>query len=548
MRYAIRCASLVLVFVLLLFLGASVSAQIRFEDFSDTNYAQQHLRVNGTGAGLATWNGASVLRLTDGGPNLEGSTVYFRDAIHAVGGKQPVAGGFTTWFQFQVHSPSGCCVPGDGFAFIIQNSPGTDSTYGATGQGITALGAGGNMSYPNQTGGLGYAGINNSLAIEFDIAQDPWDPNSNHISVQTCGPNTNTPVHESGDYTIGNNDMVTSCLLSQQAIDTNIGNIGDKCNGDTCMDGDTHNVVIGYTPPMMGQQMGLLQIWLDPTFVQGTHIPVGRATMSVPYNIVYDAQNNPTGLQLDATNGGSAWAGFTASQPATSDRRLPGGGGGANGGTAQDIFGWEFTLSSPVMITETIQPGGEPTQFMFGAHETDVTYPPGFQNPNGIQMTVTATPIDRQLFYQMRLAGTQFANEQCIVYGGTGGGNPPTSTNGSCVVYSYMCQDQKGNPADCPSEADPTIVVDTSFYTMDNVNADNADYLENDAIGSKNWFSIFTGYQSPFLDGTTSGGTRGFGGSGGSQPGFITKRRLAGQVQNADIVATFRPQGNGGKK
>jgi Legume lectin domain len=549
MRNVIRCASLALVSVVLVCLCVSVSAQIRFEDFSNTSYAQQYLRFNNSipygGAGLATWDGLAVLRLTDGGPNLEAATVYFRDAVRAAGGKQPVAGGFTTWFEFQVHSPSsGASVPGDGFAFIIQNSTATDTTMGASGLGIAALGAGGNPNYPPQTGALGYAGINNNLVIEFDIAQDLWDPNGNHISIQTCGPNTNTPVHESGDYTIGNNDMVTSCLLSQGAIDTSIENIGDICSGGTCMDGIPHNVVIGYTPPQMGQQQGLLQIWLDPTFVMNTHIPIGMPTMSVPYNIVYDSETNPNGLQLDPINGGSAWVGYTASQPATQDPRLPGGEEGANGGTAQDIFGWEFTLSSPVMITQTIQPGGQPTQFMFGAHQTDVTYPSGFQNPNGIQMTVTATPIDRQLFYMTRLAGTDFSNEQCVVYGGTGGGSPPTSTNGNCIVYSYMCQ-QNGEMVDCPSEMDPTIVVDTSFYTMDPLNNNNTDYLENDMIGDNNWVSIFTMYQPDPLDGTTSGGTKGFGGSG-TEPSLVKRRVVAGQVTNADIVATFCPNGPGG--
>jgi hypothetical protein len=547
MRYAIRNASLALVLTLLLCFCLSVSAQIRFEDFSNTSQAQQLLRFNNSQngmAGLATWNDQAVLRLTDGGPNLEASSVYFRGAISVGSGKQPVAGGFTTWFQFQVHSPSGCCVPGDGFAFIIQNSSATDTTYGATGQGITALGAGGNTAYPSQTGALGYAGVNNNLVIEFDIAQDLWDPNGNHIAIQTCGPNTNTPVHETGDFTIGNNDMVTSCLLNQnqQSIDTMIGNIGDNCNGETCTDGAVHNVVIGYTPPKMGQQQGLLQIWLDPTFVMGTHIPQGMPTMSVPYNIVYDATSNPSGLQLDPANGGSAWVGFTASQPATPDRRRAGGGGGANGGTAQDIFGWEFTLSSPVQITQTIQPGGVPTMFAFGAHETDVTYPAGFQNPTGIQMTVTATPVDRQTFYPRLVAGG-FPNEQCIVYGGTGGGNPPSSTNGNCIVYSYMCQDQSG-PVTCPTEIDPTIVVDTIFDTMDRVNANNADYLENGAIGQNDWMSIFTGFQSAPIDGTTTGGTKGFGSSGGSKP--FNRSLLTGQVMNAEIVATFCPNKTGG--
>jgi hypothetical protein len=537
MQSGIRCLSVVLLSVLLLCLCVSVSAQVRFEDFSNISYANQYLVLNGGFAGLATWNDAAVLRLTDGNAMYnEGSAVYFQDKTHVMGvGKQPVAGGFTSWFAFQVHSPIQGSTPGDGIAFIIQNSTGTDSTMCASGFGVIALGAGGSQTCPNQAGALGYAGINNSLVIEFDVAQDPWDPNANHIAIQTCGPNINTPVHESGDYSIGNNNMVQSCLLSQGSIDTMVPTMGANCTGGTCMDGLMHNVVIGYTPPKMGQQQGLLQIWLDPTFVMNTHIPQGMPTMSVPYNIVYDAENNPDGLQLDPANGGSAWVGFTASQP-------------MNGGEAQDVFGWEFTLQSPVQIQQMIQPGGSPTTFAFGAHQTTVTYPMGFQNNNNILMTVTATPVDRQTFYQTRLAGTQFSNEQCIVYGGTGGGSPPAATNGNCVVYSYTCQDQMGNQVTCPAEPECTspqqtqcIVINTSFYSMDNVTPTNADYLENDAVGDNNWMSIFTSYMNDPLDGTTSGGSKGFGGGGSSHHTPVKSSTKAPQVGSADIVATFNP-------
>jgi len=537
MRSRIRYSSFVFLSVMLLCFCVSVSAQIRFEDFSDMYNPARYLVFNGGFAGLATWNDAAVLRLTDGNAMYnEGSTVYYHDGTHVQGiGKQPVAGGFTSWFAFQVHTPIQGLAPGDGIAFIIQNSTGTDTTMCASGFGIVALGAGGSQTCPNQAGALGYAGINNSLVIEFDVAQDPWDPNGNHIAIQTCGPNINTPVHESGNYSIGNNNMVQSCLLSQQSIDTMVPTMGAMCNGESCTDGLVQNVVIGYTPPSMGSPQGLLQVWLDPTFVMGTHIPIGPPTMAVPYNIVYDPENNPSGLKLDPANGGSAWVGFTASQP-------------MNAGQAQDVFGWEFTLQSPVQIQQMIQPGGMPTTFAFGAHQTTVTYPQGFSNPNGIQMTVTATPVDRQTFYQMRLAGTGFANEQCIVYGGTGGGSPPTSTNGSCIVYSYTCQDQNGNQVTCPTEPLCTnpqqsqcIVINTTFYTMDNVTPTNADYLENDAIGDNNWMSIFMSYMSEPIDGTTSGGSKGFGG-GASGHHLPAKSNIkAPQVGSADIVATFNP-------
>src|SRR5208283_3155014 len=180
---AIRYSILVLLSVLVFCFGASLSAQqIRYEDFSQQ---LRFLQLNGS-ASFQNYQGNAVLRMTDGDPvNPEAGTVYFQDTAHVQGvGKQQVADGFTTWFAFQIHNET-CCSPGDGITFIVQNSSATDPSYGASGFGFRALGAGGGT---NQAGALGYAGINNNLVIEFDIVQDPWDPTSNHIAIQTCGP------------------------------------------------------------------------------------------------------------------------------------------------------------------------------------------------------------------------------------------------------------------------------------------------------------------------------------------------------------------------
>ena len=36
-------------------------------------------------------------------------------------------------------------------------------------------------------GGLGYAGTGVGLAVEFDVSQESWDPNSNHVGINTNG-------------------------------------------------------------------------------------------------------------------------------------------------------------------------------------------------------------------------------------------------------------------------------------------------------------------------------------------------------------------------
>jgi len=438
------------------------------------------------GARLASYNSHIVLRMTDGSAAEENTTAYFRIA-------QPVNQGFSTYFSFQMHQPTLCCAPGDGFAFIIQNSTATDSSQGASGHGLYAVGS--------EDGGVGYSGINNSLAVEFDILQDPWDPNGNHIAIQTCGGDLslyNSPVHLPGTYTIGDNDDVTSCLLSQGAINTDVSALGPTCSEDGCTDGAPHQVVIEYTPPT-SQQQGSLQVFLDPEFEPNSQVPVPGSVpaINVPYNLVYSL-SNPLGLALSNTS--QLLVGFTGSQPAEQ-------------GTTIDVMAWEFTTHSPTQITQIIPPGGQEADYSFGAHQAGITYPQGFQNPGNITMTVLETPVNQQIFHDTRLAGTQFANENCIIYQQTGG---------NCVVYSVTCHDQNGNQVMCPTEEEDNIAICTQFQTSEPVASPQADFLKADPIGSNNWCSIFVSYDQN-QDPVTTGKGRGF----------------------SDLVATFSPTGPG---
>ena len=472
----------------------AAAQQIRFiPDFTNANGLLQ-LNLSQ----LTQYSGQNVLRLTPPlKPTQSASTAYFKVP-------QPVQMGFFTYFSFQMHAPTQCCSPGDGFAFILQNSNATDSTQGAYGHGVGAVGA--------AMGGVGYSGINDSLAVEFDILTNDWDPNGNHIAIQTCGGNPamfNSPVHEPGSYTIGNNHNVTSCLLSQNAINSSLAsNLGPTCTESGCTDGPVHQVVIEYTPPASGQQQGSLQVYLDPPFQPGSHVPVigTPAVLNVPYNIAY-SPSNPLGLQPANIN--TLYVGFTAAVE--------------NGGTTTDIQSWEFTPQSPSQITLPIQNGGTLTDFAFGGHQLGVTYPTGFMNncqpgnQNCFLMTVTATPVNQQTFYMQRLMGTNFANENCIIY---------LQTGGNCVDYSVTCS-ENGQPVTCPQEVNDDIAICSQFETSQFVSQINTDFLEAEPIGSNNWCSIWTGFQqqgTPTIpDGIISGKGTGF----------------------SDIVATLSPTGPG---
>lgn len=471
---------IVVIGITALWAASAVAQQIRyFPDFTSV----ANLQFNGN-AHQATWNSAKVLRLTDGYSGVgifhpENSTAWFKV-------QQPVNKGFTTYFKFQIHTAAICCSPADGLAFVVQNAATTaaiDPTYGASGVGTTARGGG--------SGGLGYAGIANSLAVEFDTAQDPWDPSPNHVAVQSCGTKTNGPVH-SGSWTVGSHPNTTSCLLmGGTAINSSapaVPHLGvTDCTTSGCKDGTAHEVVIEYDAPTSGTGNGTLTVWIDPAFIPTTHTPVSTAVkaISIPYNI--DNAFNSQGLSL---HGGSAWVGFTASQT-----RIP---------EANDILAWEFTSHDPAPIMQTIPNGGTPATYNFGGHDTIVTFYTGFVNPpsNPYIMTVTPIPVSRSEFHK-RLVGTSFEQEQCVVYLGTGG---------NCIVYEITCQ-QGGASVTCPASlehpcnaGDTTgcINFSTSYYTQDPINANNADYLKA-PIGTNNWESIFVLFDPKVLDAQTSG-------------------------------------------
>lgn len=462
----------------LLCMAPAYAQQVRY--FPDFSTGGSNLKFNGS-AHLATFNSAKVLRLTDGysgvgiyHPETASSWFELPPTVDVNLGRQTLNLGFTTYFKFQIHAAAICCTPADGFAFVVQNSS------------KTALGTG--------SGGLGYSGIPNSLAVEFDTFQNqPWDPSANHVAVQSCGTGTNTSRHD------------TTCLVAS-GINSNIPHLGVTCGSSgPCTDGVPHEAVIEYTPPASGIGNGTLMVWIDQPFIPTTHTPCPNnttpgcpvaavAAINIPYNIDV-AQNSSSGLSL---LGGKAWVGFTASQT-----NIP---------EAHDIIAWEFTPHAATQVTQVIPPGGTEADYVFGGHHMGVNY---FCNPNVVNgcfannpndpvtMTVLATPVAPSVFRSTRLTGTPFSKERCVTY---------LQTGGNCIVYSVTCQNNEG-PVACPVAPFCTTLGDTvncisfntSFYTADLVTPQNADYLKADPVGTNNWVSIFVSFDPNVLDGKTTG-------------------------------------------
>ena len=109
---------------------------------------------------------------------------------------------FVTTFEFRVTGGSNgivkeSSIPGaDGFAFVIQNH---------------------DYPYLGQKGGdMGYTGIPNSLAVEYDMFQNPYDLNGNHIAVQSMGSEPNIANHLITKSMLGRNDNIP--IIQQNTI------------------------------------------------------------------------------------------------------------------------------------------------------------------------------------------------------------------------------------------------------------------------------------------------------------------------------------------
>ncbi len=365
---------------------------------------------------------------------------------------QKISDGFTAYFAFKITPGSRA----DGLAFVIQNSAGggtVNASDGATvcstqGSGITAVGVVG------AGGCMGYGGIDNSLALEFDTYTNGFgDPNNNHIALQNCGAGLpNSPDHTQCQVQLG----VGANKVPAIAIPPNID----------LADGNVHQVVVEYSGPN-DTVPNQLQVFIDPTFVAGTHTPSTAPILSGTYDI--SANLN---LMNSGTANDSAYIGFTAATGAAFEQH--------------EIMAWTFTPHTPSTQQQPLNPPGTPTTFPFGAHTFTVNYPAG-ATTTGIDMIVTANTITPAFFAQLSV-GRPYAGTQCQVYDETGG---------NCIVYSSSCVTHgTTNVVTCPAITDPATFIDLKSAYNNSLPPTTPGFLQGDPL-----YSLLTSVTG---DGTTA--------------------------------------------
>lgn len=243
--------------------------------------------------------------------------------------------GFETTFRFKISQQSKTCqvfaAPerycdtrgGDGFAFVIHNSD----------EGELSLGTKG--------GGLGYSGMTNGIAIEFDTwynAED-GDPYQNHISVQTNGKD---PLHHAHKYSMASSGDIPDFSDGRE----HVVKIKYSPNVDIASyftRSRIRNSVDRYQTPIIAfkhaakfmkagtrggdstrYRMGQLSIYLDENPQPIFEVPLNlAAVLDLDTSEVYGSESQTT----------RAWVGFTASTGKAWQR--------------QEILDWHFTTTEP---------------------------------------------------------------------------------------------------------------------------------------------------------------------------------------------------------
>jgi len=366
---------------------------------------------------------------------------------------QKVSNGFTSYFAFKMTQNPNSSGTADGIAFVVQNSQ--NAAGGTSPDSAACTGAGSGPNAVGAVGGcIGYGGIDNSLAIELDTYRNDWDPfdispdttNDNHVAVQNCGAGLpNSPDHTG------------SCLVSLKS-----GNVAQPAINSslpiTLADGKVHEVVIVYSGPTETVP-NLLQIFIDPAFVAGTHTPVPG---SIPVlSGTYDISAN-LNLMNSGTANDSAYVGFTSATGAEFEQH--------------ELMAWTFTPHSPTTQQQPLSPPGQPTTFPFGSHVYTVTYPASGPSTAGIDMIVTANTITPSFFSSL-ISGSPFVGSQCQVYDETGG---------NCIAYSVSCVTHgTSTVVPCPSTTDPDNPIAIKSAYNNSIQPTSPGFLQGDPLFSQ---------------------------------------------------------------
>jgi hypothetical protein len=382
----------------------------------------------------------NVLQITPAQADQNGSGWYVSPTSTLGNGTIPLAPGFTTTFQIQFLNPGGAYgVAADGLVFVVQNGSFAQG-YG-TGSGPSAV------STSDLGGTLGFTGLSNSVAVEFDtwfnynlgdIEASSGPTSTDEISVQSCGSAPNTSDHTA---------------LNPQGITCTFGVIDLSTVSATVPapiyigDGNPHTVTIRYIAPTTAgvclpgatagsAGCGTLSITLDT---------LTTPVLSVPFNLSYLGIQNQGAVDPND----DAYVGFT----------------GATGAAwqDQDILNWSFSgiVTQPITVN-TSGPGQTltsnfSTSTTGGTVSSVVDYSTAGNGSTSPVSNPTFLSINNtlaQTTWPEYVVGTPWATSSCTARSGNGGaGNLCSQYINECFNASLGAT--TASDANCPTVNDP---------------------------------------------------------------------------------------------
>ncbi len=348
---------------------------------------------------------------------------------------QRVTSGFTSWFAFKLTPVANG--QADGIAFVIQNASGG----GADSGGCAATGYGASV-YGGAGGCMGYGGVDNSLALEFDTYDnsDFGDPNANHIALQSCGLSDGVGLPNSPNHTNCNVSLLDANGNPVSTLITNPTTSTANPVAVNLADGNVHQAVVIYNGPN-DSPANYMYVYLDPPYVAGTHTPDPTQGAVPIFQGTYDITTSISPFISSGTANDSAYVGFTSGTGYFSEQ--------------QEVMAWTFTAHTSVSQIQPLNTPGTPTIFNFGSYNFAVTYPVGGPSVSDISMIITANTISPANFSALIATGpSQFTGTQCQVYDDTGG---------NCIIFSASCVYTDTNaPVACPNTLNTSLFIDVS--------------------------------------------------------------------------------------
>jgi hypothetical protein len=491
----------------------SLHAQdFKFTDFSSTGT----LALNGNAAAATNGSGAHVLRITPNSAGQIGSAWFCGSACPpGTGTLLPLSNGFSTTFKFQLSGSSG--VPGDGFAFVIQN--GCFPTDDVQTCGISAIDEVGGSS-------IGYDGLSNSVAVEFDTFCDTGDggegdncsandvSSANEVGIQSCGINANTANHAANDgpnessCNFGQLDLATLFPIVGTAA-TTLGSKTVTLTGTAYSATQMQNMV-GLSFVINGANFGLITATnaTNQTLTLATAAPSTQAatvsyaiesvladgnvhTVTIMYtkptftcgeiesicpNFTVTLDNNvvlTTGIDIVGTvlppETVGAFVGFTGSTA----------NGDGNENDNQDILSWSYDTAETNPVTST-GPGTAFYSFDNGADTWTINY---VGLPVGAQLTGFRTETT-QAEWAQRVAGGSYQGTTLAPILA-----PGFIATGDGAVFSLLCTQLDGTECN-PNPAQPYALTASWESSDPNYPSENPGLLKAHPIGADNWADI----------------------------------------------------------